>query len=83
MRFAALLLTSVLALAADKPGYDEVLRAVQGKGAGAGEIIASAMGEENLKKGSAVLTQGGDFLFAVRSTRPVENVVDDGAPVAK
>jgi enterochelin esterase family protein len=82
MRFAALLLTSVLALAADKPGYDEVLRAVQGKGAGAGEIIASAMGEENLKKGSAVLTQGGDFLFAVRSTRPVELVVDDGAPVA-
>jgi len=80
MRAAAYLLSALTAFAADTPGYDEVARLLKSNNAQAGSAIAAALGEENLKKGTAVLAHGGDFLFAVRSDKPVQVVVDDGSP---
>jgi enterochelin esterase family protein len=44
--------------------------------------LVAALGEENLKSGRAVLYKGGEFVFAVRSTREPKLIIDDEAPLS-
>ena len=80
MRVCLLCFISLLAFAQDKPSIDEILRLVRGDAADAAAAIVAAMGEDNLKTGKAVLTRGGEFVFAIRSQREPLLVIDNEAP---
>lgn len=78
---AMLLLAATVAFAAEKPVFDEIARLVRSAAPEGASAIAAAMGEENLKTGRAVMYRGGEFLFAIRSTRPPKLVIDEETPV--
>ena len=80
MRFCLLGLVAALAFAQEKPSFDEILRLVRSESTDAGPALVAAMGEENLKTGKAVLYRGGEFVFAIRSTREPLLVIDDELP---
>lgn len=80
MRFMGILFAAAALCAAVKPSYEDVMKLVRQNSPDAVAAILAATSEDDMKKGTAVITQGGDFLFAVRSAKPVEVVVDDGAP---
>ncbi len=75
-----ILLVASLAIAADKPTFKEVGDALKGSGAKA--ALVSATGEEALRKGTAVLSEGPDFVFAVESDSTPQIIVDEASPVA-
>ena len=83
MRRTAILLLAgwLAALAQTKPGFEEVAAMVRAGDTNSAATLAAAFGEENLKMGRAVLTRGGEFLFALRSTREPLLVIDDEAPL--
>ena len=64
MRFGLLILVSAAALAADKPTIADLRRLVENRSPEARARIGAAFGEDNLKKGPAVLFEGGDFFIA-------------------
>src|SRR5262245_33852682 len=66
--------------AADKPTIADLRRLVQTGAPEARSTVGSAFGEDNLKKGTAVLYEGGDFAFAVVSEKEPQLVIDDGPP---
>jgi enterochelin esterase family protein len=82
MRNALLLLTLTVSIAAaQSPTMAELGKTVHDNPAQARSTLAAAMGgEENLKKGTAVLYEGGDFVFAILSDKEPKLVIDDGAP---
>src|SRR5688572_11203050 len=80
MRPCLLGFVALFAFAQEKPSFDEILRLVRSESADAGPALAAAMGEENLKTGKAVLYRGGEFVFAIRSTREPLLVIDDELP---
>jgi enterochelin esterase-like enzyme len=75
MRFALAMLVSGTLFAVDKP-LSEVRRLIQSQSPDA----RAAFGEDNLKKGTAVLFEGGEFLFAVASDKEPKLVINNEAP---
>lgn len=73
---------ALAATAADKPGYREVSQAIASNSADWEKLLSESVGDEALAKGTAVLFEGGNFLFALQSDKPVEIVIDDHAPEA-
>jgi enterochelin esterase-like enzyme len=80
MRSGLLLIIAITAHAADVPTVAELRQFIQGRSPGMRAGIVAAFGEDNLKKGSAVLYEGGDFVFAVASEKEPALVIDDAAP---
>lgn len=66
-----------LGFAADKPAFQDVAKLVSSQSAQAEAALIAAVGEEALKNGTAVLFEGGDFIFAVRSNREPKLVIND------
>jgi enterochelin esterase-like enzyme len=86
MKFAGLLLFNAIllnavAMAADKPSYQDVRKALDAKSSQLGALVIGAMGEEAFKKGQAVVAEGGNFIFALESATPPQIVVNEEAPV--
>jgi enterochelin esterase family protein len=68
--FATLIIAAALLAAA--PRSEDVFRQAQAPTKDLASTLVEALGEEAISKGTAVLTNGGAFLFAVRSSdRPV------------
>jgi enterochelin esterase family protein len=82
LRSGILLFVSFAALGADKPGIAELRRLVQAGAPEARSAIGAAFGEDNLKKGTAVLNEGGDFAFAVALEKEPRLIINDGEPQA-
>jgi enterochelin esterase-like enzyme len=80
VRFGLLILISAAAIAAGKPDIAELRRLVESRSPQARSALGTVFGEDNLKKGTAVLFEGGDFAFAVASEKEPQLVIDDGAP---
>ena len=80
MRLGLLIFVSLSVFAADKPTIADLRRLVQSGAPEARSTIGTAFGEDNLKKGTAVLYEGGDFAFAVISEKEPQLVIDDGPP---
>jgi enterochelin esterase-like enzyme len=80
VRIGLLLFVFIAAFAADKPTIAELRRLLHNHSADARSALGAAFGEDNLKKGTAVLYEGGDFGFAVISEKEPQLVIDDGAP---
>jgi enterochelin esterase family protein len=80
MRHGLLLLISGAAFAADTLTVGELGRLIHQRAAGARATIGTALGEDNLKKGTAVLYEAGTFAFAVASEKEPQLVINDGPP---
>ena len=78
MRLGYILVFSLAALAEEKPTMAELRRLVETRSPEARTAIGAAFGEDNLKKGTGVLYEGGDFAFAVASEKEPQLVIDDG-----
>ena len=75
-----LVLLTAIAMAADKPSYQEVRKALDAKSSQLGALIVAAVGEEVFKKGQAVVAEGGNFIFALESATPPQIIVNEDAP---
>lgn len=81
MRHGIIIAVACIALAADKPSHDEVAKAIQRQSPDLPAILNAAFDDEALKKGTAVLFQGGDFLFAVESAKAPLIIIDEKSPI--
>ena len=79
----SLALAAALLSAAEKPDFQDVARAVSSRSADAESLLVTAAGEEALKNGTAVLFEGGDCIFAIRSQRQPSLWIDDTPPARK
>jgi enterochelin esterase family protein len=69
------------ALAADKPGFDQLLPLVRSDSRELGKALPSAMGAENLTKGIAYVSRGPEFVFALESASTPVLVIDEETSV--
>jgi enterochelin esterase-like enzyme len=81
VRAALILALSWRALAADKPSFDDVAKLVRSGAPDAEPAVVAALGEDNLKAGRAVMSKGGEFVFAIRSQRAPRLVINEGEPM--
>ena len=84
--FSSLLVLTLLAApapVADKLAPPDLIDYVRKnfKAPDARETIALSLGEEELKKGTAVAYQGGTMLFAVDSATEPQLIIDDQEPI--
>lgn len=77
MRFPVFLLAVLPALAADKLPVSELIRQGQHPSAAFRDSLVATLGADALQKGTAVLGEGSDFLFAVESASQPTLAVDD------
>ena len=63
--------------AADKPTFDELSALVRSGSAQLPEALAASLGADNLAKGTASMSQGPDFIFAVKAASKPELSIDD------
>ena len=68
--------------AADKVKAPELIRLSRGAPAGFREALVATLGQAEIQKGSAVIGENGDFLWAVENAKQPELYIDDAA-VAK
>jgi enterochelin esterase-like enzyme len=76
-----LLCLYTLAFSQQPPGYAELAAMVKSRSAALPKALVDAMGQENLKKGTAWVSHGPDFLWAVESISPPLLHVDGGPAV--
>jgi enterochelin esterase-like enzyme len=81
MNRLAWIFSCAVVLAADKPSYDQVRKAVDAKSPGLRALLTEAAGEEAFKKGQAVVAEGPNFIFALEAATPPQIVVNENAPV--
>jgi enterochelin esterase family protein len=62
---------------AQKPSYGEISQLVKSGSTELKTALPAAMGEDNLKKGSAYLGEGSDFIFAVEASSAPKLIVDE------
>jgi enterochelin esterase family protein len=63
------------------PPFSDLWKLAKGRSAKLKDALPAAMGEENLKKGTAVLAEGPDFIFAVETNAsPALFINDDAGP---
>lgn len=77
----SLLAVAVCASGAAPPSFDDTARAIRTGAKNLPEVIESAMGADNLAKGTAYLGQGPDFIFAIKTEAKPLLYIDD-APSA-
>ena len=70
-----------IAMAADKPSYQEVRKALESKSPQFAELFSAAAGGDSYKKGQGVVAEGGNFIFAVESSSAPQVVIDENEPV--
>jgi enterochelin esterase family protein len=69
-------------MAAEKPAFQDVWKAVQSNSSGLAQLLTNSLATEALKKGDAVLFEGPEFIFAVESSGQPEIVINE-APAGK
>src|SRR5437016_2220405 len=72
-----LVILGCLSAMAQKPSYGEISQLVKSGSPELKTALPAAMGEDNLKKGSAYLGEGGDFIFAVEASSAPKLIVDE------
>ena len=80
MRYLVFLLSGALAASAQVANFDELYKLATTKSGKAVAELAKVMQADAIKKGTASLSKGGDFIFAVDSASTPQLVIDDGTP---
>ena len=73
----AFVLLCLPAISAEKPSFDELMKLVRAGSSALPAALADAMGADNLAKGTASLSQGPEFLFAVNAASKPQLFVDE------
>jgi enterochelin esterase family protein len=81
LALVALLVLPAISRGADRPGYQEVSKALAVKSPHLLSLFEAAVGEEAFRKGQGVVTEGGSFLFALQSATAPQLIIDENAPV--
>lgn len=76
-RNSLLLLCAAFAMAADKPSYQDVRKALDSKSPQFAELFSNAAGADAYKKGQGFVSEGGHFVFAVESPSAPQIVIDE------
>src|SRR5262245_52833981 len=74
---SALILVFCLSSAAQKPTFDQLAELVRSRSPKLAEALPAALGAEEIRKGTAVAAQGGDFIFAIDSAAEPLLIIDD------
>jgi enterochelin esterase family protein len=82
MSRASLLFVCAIAMAADKPAYQDIRKALDSKSPQFAELFATAAGSDAYKKGQGVVSEGGNFIFAVEASSAPQIVIDENEPKA-
>ena len=80
MRYLVFLLGGAVAASAQVANFDELYKLATTKSGKAAAELAKVMQADAIKKGTAALSKGGDFIFAVDSASTPQLVIDDGTP---
>ena len=80
MRYLVFLLSGALTLSAQVANFDELFKLATAKPERAPAELVKSMQTDAMKKGTAFLAKGGDFIFAIDSASEPQLVIDDGTP---
>ena len=73
----ALILFFCLTAAAQKPAFDELASLVRSRSPKLAEALPASLGAEEMRKGTAVNAQGGEFIFGIESATEPSLLIDD------